>query len=346
MLTQYLVGLCCLRRDPEAVEIMLGDMVLDTAIGKERDVDVTVTIHDVDGTTRAFKAFEVKREGQPLDVQPVEQLCLKLLDMDSVSYRAIVSASGFSDAAKKKAARHGVELFEMRPWTGNIEDDFPNWQMSGPVERVIRVALTTLLWREYDLNVGAASGPDVFEVQPAQRVLNGRGRQHPLFANFDEYQREILLRSTEVLSTLGPIRAKLVSLANSTDDEIAAMNPCWSHSHTFDIHRDDVHVEIGNDSVRLDTITIIGTLEWKNYLDVGEYYIMRRVSDGEVFAGAAITLLTRPGHMSCFVLSTESEVAGIHTVRLNRKQQNAIRKLKLDVPASRQPDSIGSDSAT
>ena len=90
MLVQYVVGLCCLRRNPEAVDVTVGDLVLDTAAGKARDVDITVTLQELDGI-RAFKAYEVKREAEPLDVVTVEQLCIKLLDMPAVSHRAIVS---------------------------------------------------------------------------------------------------------------------------------------------------------------------------------------------------------------------------------------------------------------
>ncbi len=53
---------------------------------------VTVTLREEDGTLSAFKAYEVKREGEPLDVATVEQLCVKLQDMPAVSHRAIVSA--------------------------------------------------------------------------------------------------------------------------------------------------------------------------------------------------------------------------------------------------------------
>ncbi len=62
MLVQYVVGLCCLRRNPEAVDVTVGDLVLDTAAGKARDVDITVTLQELDGI-RAFKAYEVKTRG-------------------------------------------------------------------------------------------------------------------------------------------------------------------------------------------------------------------------------------------------------------------------------------------
>jgi hypothetical protein len=103
MLVQYLVGLCCLRCNPTAVEITIGDMVLDESAEKERDVDITVTLEEAPGAIRALKAYEVKKEKTPLDVAEVEQLCMKSHDMPSVTHKAIVSSSGFTAPALKKA---------------------------------------------------------------------------------------------------------------------------------------------------------------------------------------------------------------------------------------------------
>jgi hypothetical protein len=60
MLVQYLIGLCCLKWHPDAVDVTIGDMVLDPAASKQRDVDVTVTISESGSITHAFKAYEVK----------------------------------------------------------------------------------------------------------------------------------------------------------------------------------------------------------------------------------------------------------------------------------------------
>lgn len=64
MMVQYLVGLCCLRHDPDAVEITLGDMVYDHVAEKDRDVDITITFKDGNEIT-AFKAAEVKKNLNP-----------------------------------------------------------------------------------------------------------------------------------------------------------------------------------------------------------------------------------------------------------------------------------------
>lgn len=44
MVVQYLVGLCCLKANPESVDVIIGDLVDDVVAEKARDVDITVTI--------------------------------------------------------------------------------------------------------------------------------------------------------------------------------------------------------------------------------------------------------------------------------------------------------------
>ncbi|MBB5918209.1 hypothetical protein BJY24_007121 [Nocardia transvalensis] len=135
MLVQYLTALCCLRRTPEAVKITIGEMVEDEAAESTRDVDVTVTISESGSVTDAFMAYEVKHEGPALDVAKVESLCLKVNDMPTITHRAIVSTSGFSATAQKKAARHGVDLYQLKEWTRPLQEQFPLLEMTGTVLR-------------------------------------------------------------------------------------------------------------------------------------------------------------------------------------------------------------------
>ena len=100
MMIQYLVGLCCLRHNPDAVNITLGDFVYDEAAQKERDVDVTITLQGKNGSVTSFKAVEVKDEKKPIGVQAIEQLCMKLDDMPKVSEKIIFSTSDYSEGAK------------------------------------------------------------------------------------------------------------------------------------------------------------------------------------------------------------------------------------------------------
>ncbi|MGD8499136.1 MAG: restriction endonuclease [Phycisphaerales bacterium] len=117
----YLMGLLTSVSTPESVEIMLGDFVHDAGIDKCRDVDVTVTYKDADGLISAFKGIEVKKHSRPLDVTHVEQLVAKFNDMSDISHRAIVSASGYTQSALKKAEAHGVDLFSLIHWDNPME---------------------------------------------------------------------------------------------------------------------------------------------------------------------------------------------------------------------------------
>jgi hypothetical protein len=100
------------------VEIELGEMVADVIAEKDRDVDITVRYRDADGTLKELHGIEVKDEGRPLGVQPVEQIILKLGDMPSLTKHALVSSSGYSDGAWKKAKHYGLELYHFRDWDG------------------------------------------------------------------------------------------------------------------------------------------------------------------------------------------------------------------------------------
>ena len=117
----FLVGILTRVSRPEGVEIELGSMVYDEAAQEKRDVDVTVKSTNSDGVVAAFDGIEVKRHTRALDVAQVEQLCKKLNDMPEITHRSIVSASGYSDPAIRKARRNDVELFVLRDWSGFLE---------------------------------------------------------------------------------------------------------------------------------------------------------------------------------------------------------------------------------
>jgi Restriction endonuclease len=334
MLVQYLVGLCCLRRNPSAVNITLGDMVLDPAAGKERDVDITVTLEESPGVIRAFKAYEVKKEKKPLDVADVEQLCIKLLDMTAVTHRAIVSASGFSEAAQAKAARHGVELFAIQPWTRPLEEEFPGFGMTGMPHECLRFGRTLLFWIDAQLKLVAPTGPAAFSVSPDDPITTSTGAPHPRYSTFARYRDELLLRSTELLFALEPATSIARTFPAQPLDGAnnVSATPAWPHTHTLDIARDDAHVWVDGSLTKLEMVTINGYLQWQRKDELPQYHVLRRVPDGHPFTGAMVALGNREGEMFGFVVSPDSRVAGVHIIRLEEKHWNVIRKLKLEIP--------------
>jgi hypothetical protein len=340
MLVQYLIGLCCLKWHPDAVNVTIGDMVLDKAAGKKRDIDITVTVSESGSITNAFKAYEVKHENNPLDVADVEQLCLKLLDMPSVTHRAIVSASGFTSSAQAKAAQHGVTLYGLHPWTRPLQEQFPALTMQGTAEECFPMTQILLCWINvlYSIVAREAKGP--FSVRSDDKLFDSFGNAHPKYKTFAEYETELLLRSTEMLFTLEPAVtiSRTFPVPYTASDGTVPAGPAWPHTHTLDVRGDDVHVETGKGAVRLDLVTINGQLQWQRDTNKALYYVMDQIPGGEPFAGALISTERREGHMTALVFSPKTRDIGIQFVRLAEKHLNCIRGLTLEQPGA----SIGS----
>jgi hypothetical protein len=119
-----MVGLLSLAAHPEHVELELGDFVHDEASESRRDIDVTITVRNPDGSRAAYMGIEVKAHGRPLNSPTVEGLAQKLNDMPEITHRAIVSASGFTRPAIRKARYHGIDLYELKTWRPEERFDF------------------------------------------------------------------------------------------------------------------------------------------------------------------------------------------------------------------------------
>jgi hypothetical protein len=329
MLVQYLVGLCCLRRNPNAVHVELGDLVTDEVLGKERDVDVTVTVRD-NGESWAFKAFEVKDEKKRLNVTVVEQLSGKLNDMTSITHRAIVSSSGFTEGAKRKAEHRGVDLYTLEDWTTPIELDFPRFGLQGLPEDAIPIRLSLLVWSKPHVSVIAPSAQGDFTVKDTDPVLDSTGAAHTRHKTFGQYKDEILQRSTEVLYPLEPAQTMWRTLPEFHASGLS-FTAEWPHTHTFDVSADDVHVRAG-DLLKIERMTISGFMRWQRAREQPSFKVMRRVRDREPFAGALIALGDREGHMFAFVIS-DSRTMDVHIVQLEERHLNMIRQLAVPLPA-------------
>ena len=189
MLVQYLVGLCALKWDPQAVNVILGDMVQDEASGSARDVDVTVTVDAPDGRY-AFKSYEVKHEGTSLDVSEVEALVTKLNDMPSITHRAIVSTSGFSPTAIAKAAHHGIDLYAIKEWTRPLGQQFPSTAPGGrPPAETMRLLYPELIWLFPPSEIKLTTpGAPPFTVGPDGPLYGPNKEPHSVYRTFRKLQ--------------------------------------------------------------------------------------------------------------------------------------------------------------
>jgi hypothetical protein len=335
MLVQYLVGLCVLKWNAEAVDIdvILGDMVPDEGSETERDVDVTVTVETPDGVY-AFKGYEVKHWSTPLDVSDIDALVTKFDDMPSVTHRAIVSTSGFSEPAIKKAEHHGVDLYVIKPWTEPLETQFPDLApMAGVPSSVINTLSFNLIWpgehQRYWLGVPGA--PD-FEIARDQTLFDTDGKKHPVYGDFGTYADAMVVRSVGILLHLKPIRDRVMpSIEAFRTRAPMPEEPRWPWAHTLDATSDDVYVHTSDGGLhRVDTFTLYGQLGWER----GPVFhrVMEKVPTGEIFAGAVVAPSDVPGRMWAIIIPAEGRTWDIRQVQLETKHLNQIRELKLARP--------------
>lgn len=333
MMVQYLVGLCCLRHDPNAVEITVGDMVYDKAAEKERDVDITITFKNEDGSISAFKAAEVKKEAKPLDVVTIEQLCMKFSDMPQITHKAIFSTSGYSEAAKTKAKYHSVDIYTLKPWTKRIEYDFPDFNGVGtPSEFLARVDSCILRWLQHSTYVIAPGGPSSFYWYDNTPLFLSDGSPHDKYSNMEEYIKILERRSAEILCTIDPIikiAEKLIHPPKEIDLESFSVLK-FDHSHTMDVRTDDVHLKFEDTLCRITSITLSGIMQWSIQKRNPEFFILENALTQEIFAGAAIADCgENDGRMFAMIFPKSGRELGIHNFSIPEKQKNIIHKLKL-----------------
>jgi hypothetical protein len=272
MLVQYLVGLLCVKANPDSIEITLGDQVVDPTIDKKRDVDVTVTA-TLSGRQYAFKAYEVKAEKTPLDVTVIEQLCQKLNDLGAFSHKGIVSSSGYSESATRKAVAHGVKLYSLQSWDTPVEADFPRLGLRGTPTNVLQFTRRLLMWNhDAYLHFHCPDAAEPFTVSDGDPIFTPSGKVHK-FATVSKYRQELLLRSTEILSTIAPI----IDMAGIE-----------SHTHTISIERDAACLMLSGKLCEISTVTILGFLGWVIDRKKIGYRIMRELETNSPFGAAAI----------------------------------------------------------
>lgn len=338
MLVQYLTGLCCIHANPQAVEIVLGDFVFDEASESDRDVDVTVTVESSGKENAAYMAYEVKREATPLDSGRVEALCMKLQDMPNLTHRAIVSTSGFTEPAIKKATKHGITLYQFKPWNQPLEQQFSGLEMKGIIQECFNVQRPLLCWPNASVFVNTGANSPDSTVQDLDTVFSKSYKKHKKYPTFKDYKNELFLRSTEQLLTTPKARQIFDTFRHEIDARapLQYFGQAWPHTHTMDTIADDVYLKVKAEYYKVQSATIDGNLQWQ----LGEpplYYCIENIVTKEPLAGAIISPDLREGSMKALVFSPKSRTIGIEFVQLEERHLNSIKKLSLGSSSDRHP---------
>lgn len=332
MIVQYLVGLCCFRNDPDAVDVTVGDMVMDDIAQKERDVDVTVTVKSEGGEISVFKAYEVKHEKKPIDIATVEQLCAKMDDMSSVNYKAIVSSSGYTESSIRKAKAKGVDLYVLKPWTEEIWKRFPDFPDLGhPSDFFASVESNLLYWASYRINLIVPEGPPSFSWSYDNKAYGSDGKIHKDFKTMEDFVNDILMESTEILFKIDPAdTVSRIFPSHPIENGEFECGPAWPHSHTLEVGEKSIFLSIGDKFCQIKRLTITGSLQWRKRIRVPEFYIIESVDGEKVLAATAIADYgSDDGKMFALTFPSKTRELGVHQFKLSEKHRNIIKKLKI-----------------
>lgn len=334
MEVQYVVGLCCLRSHPDAVEVMLGNFVEDDAAQEERDVDVTVRYQDLTGQVQAFMGYEVNRRREPLGTPEVEQLTAKLADMPAVTHPAIVSGSGFTAPAIRKAQRHGVGLYTIFPWTTPVRDDFGPTTLQGTAAETFSFTTDTLEFLGTTrVTLNPRTRPEDrhgTEIGDGTPLLDSQRGIHPDFATLGALMNRALQCIQLQLGRLPGANERLMAPIPYPPNE----RPDGPIGTPFDLDQvmdlpAGIHFESRGELIPLTQLQVFGRVQIiSTRIRETDSYIMRNHLTGEVFAGARV--VRAPGDTGMLLAITlvpgSSQIA-VHPVQLTAAQQHQIRRL-------------------
>ena len=276
----YVTGLLCVLTRREDISIVLGEKVFDEASESRRDVDIVIATADEHG----LAGIEVKDEGRPLHVGLVEGICQKFADMPSITRRSIVSASGYTAPALRKAAAHGVQCLKI------VRGKVPPFATID-LSHVMEIPVSYLEWRE---------GPHV-ALQPN--------------AQLSEAQRSKICELTPIVPQFGNEPSDLRTLRDLLDRITANTTSEWPGP---EVQRGNVAVNIdveitdhpilalASGSVTVTDARVTGVVEWVTSIPTSSACYLT-TPEGDPVAGAVLIQL-RSGLGGLAVGSSSQEV--------------------------------------
>jgi hypothetical protein len=276
----YIAGYLHLVSGRSDVTVILGDKVYDEAAEKKRDVDIVIATAGEHGVV----GVEVKDERDPLDVGTIEALCQKFADMPSITRRSIVSDSGYTAPARRKAKVHGVECLTLV--SGRLPS-FPTIDLSG---------LTEILYQYPHWHRG-----------PHITLLPGVILPPDVRAEFKD---DVPVRSRD---NMGPrtLRELAARIVNGSMQQWQQSDMSGPMEVTFNIEIADKPVLcLASREIEIGTARLEGTLEWIRSIPARD---TRYLEDGNGNPSAGVVLAEiKTGLIGIMASATSNELHFFH----------------------------------
>jgi hypothetical protein len=284
--------------------------VYDIAAEKFRDVDVTVE-HPIANVV-ALKGIEVKKHKQPLDVTHVEQLALKFKDMPTIKAPQIVSASGYTAGAIKKAAAHGVELFKLVDWDPS-RYSFPHADFS-------QASVFTVRQPEFldgpHVSLTVSNGAALADADPKLFLLtNERGEPHSSGISYEEFKANVINQATHSWS----------QQRESSLLPVGVQKPLSIHLQ----FSDRPHVRCGEIVGEITAVNVEGLIQWRETRTKMDGKVLVSESTDEPLIGCVLAELPM-GNLIGITASNADRTIKFINVTVSARNLRVIRDMRLE----------------
>lgn len=304
----YLVGILLSVSQTDGLEIEYGNMLWDDKAEENRDVDVTIRLKGENNQNRLFLGYEAKDHTRKLGTQCIEQLIQKGRDIPELVEMNIVSGSGFTEPAKRKAKAYNVNLYNLSDWKNNeVFDQFK--------------ILPGAKHNEWEL--------EWLEIEGEHFVM-------PEDLHLDENQQLSPLIYTEDGSPLSPDQNLVDFLQEMKHSWTSALNfyyppllrnPGIPIPISAEIHLEGekLYALAGSHAIPLREIEISGTVVWRKT----EHSIVSKVliKDGEKSPLAGVVLsINKEQDIICYTMSNVTNKVNCFKIPADYRRLKQIRK--------------------
>jgi hypothetical protein len=233
--------------------------------------------------------------------------------MPDLSHRSVVSASGYTESARKKAKAHGVDLFKLIPWNNTMEG-FEHIRFSQDFS--IKEKALTWTGRPLITYNPSENVPDKIRNQVAKNPNVGglTGGEDNRCKTLQQLSDKLNLRALSVLKD----REDIKSLAPRAEKQVKCLLKGL----------DGLYLDLKDSKIYLKQALLQGKVKWNECSISPEFKILIKEGELKPYVGCAIAELSQ-GNLVGFTVSQVDRSLKLINIPLSDRNQEKIKLLKL-----------------
>jgi len=233
--------------------------------------------------------------------------------MPNLSHRGIVSASGYTKSALKKAEAHGVDLFKLIPWNNSMEG-FEHCSFSPDFS----IKEMSLIW----------SGRPLITYNPSENIPDEIRKQITKNSHINSV-KDCDGDSYKTIQQLsGKLNLRALSVLQDRED-IKSLAPGVEKYVKLLLNGiDGIYVDLKDSKLYLKQALLQGKVKWNEHSISPEFKVLIKEGELKPYVGCAIAELSQ-GNLVGFTVSQVDRSLKLINIPLSARNQKKIKLLKL-----------------